>query len=129
MSSVDAAVQALSAAFAARDVDAAMACFAAGDDIGYVGSERAETATGRRAVTELFGAVFARDEAYSWQITASTIREYGDHAYLVADAAGLVHTDAGQTSGFPYRISGLLCRADGRWLWRHCQGSEPTGDG
>jgi uncharacterized protein (TIGR02246 family) len=119
-------VDELSAAFAARDVGAALDCFADGDDIGYAGSEQTETATGRRAVAQLFTAVFARDEAYSWRITGSTVREYGDHAYLVADAIGTVHADGGEETAFPYRVSGLLHRAAGRWRWRHCQGCEPA---
>ena len=120
------AVDRLSAAFAARDVDAALDCFVAGDDIGYAGSERAETATGRGAVSALFKAVFARDEAYSWRVTEARVHVYGDGAYLFAEAEGMARTDAGETVPFPYRISGVLEEDGGRWRWRHCQGAEPT---
>jgi ketosteroid isomerase-like protein len=119
-------VDRLSAAFAARDVGAALDCFAADEDIGYAGSEQSETATGRDAVTDLFTRVFARDEAYSWQTTTSTVREYGDHAYVLAEATGLVRADTGELTPFPYRVSGLLHRIGGRWRWRHCLGSEPA---
>jgi ketosteroid isomerase-like protein len=97
-----------SAAFAARDAVAALACFVTDDDIGYVGSENAETAAGRAAVETLLTTLFARDEAYSWQVTKALVREYGDCAYLFAQADGLVHTDAGDTVPFAYRISGVL---------------------
>src|SRR6185503_7881171 len=50
---------------------AALACFAAGGDIGYAGSERAETATGRDALAALLGKVFLRDEAYAWTCTGT----------------------------------------------------------
>jgi ketosteroid isomerase-like protein len=120
------AVDRLSAAFAARDVDAALDCFVAGDDIGYAGSERAETAAGRGAVSELVKAVFARDEAYSWRVKQARVHAYGSSAYLFADADGVVRTDAGETVRFPYRISGVLEEDGGRWRWRHCQGAEPT---
>jgi hypothetical protein len=45
--SVVAASERLSAAFAGRDLGAALACFVPGDDIGYAGSEQSEQATGR----------------------------------------------------------------------------------
>ncbi|HEY7273116.1 MAG TPA: nuclear transport factor 2 family protein [Actinoplanes sp.] len=116
----------LSAAFAARDVDAALDCFVVGDHIGYAGSERAETATGRDAVSALFTAVFARDEAYSWRVREARVHAYSGCAYLFAEADGVARTDAGETVPFSYRISGVLEKDGGRWRWRHCQGAEPT---
>ena len=116
----------LSAAFAARDVDAVLDCFVAGDDIGYAGSELAETASGRGAVSALFKEVFARDEAYSWRVTGARVDAYGRSAYLFAEADGLARTDSGEAVPFPYRISGVLEEDGGRWRWRHCQGTEPT---
>ena len=121
-----AAAERLSAAFAARDVDAALACFVTDDDIGYAGSEQAETATGRDAVSALLKALFARDEAYSWRVTDARVHAYGGCAYLFAEADGRARTDAGGNVPFPYRISGVLEQDGGRWLWRHCQGGEPT---
>jgi ketosteroid isomerase-like protein len=126
--SIVAATERLSAAFAARDAVAALACFVTDDDIGYVGSENAETAAGRAAVEALLTRLFARDEAYSWQVTKALVREYGDCAYLFAQADGLVHTDAGDTVPFAYRISGVLENHAGLWKWRHCHGCEPAGE-
>ena len=118
----------LSAAFAARDLAAALACFVPGEDIGYAGSEQSEQATGRDGVTALLATVFARDEAYSWRVTTAMVREYGTAAYLYAQADGLVHTDAGETVPFAYRISGVLEPLGDQWRWRHCYGCEPTRD-
>ena len=120
------AVRDLSAAFAARDLDAAMACFVPGDDLGYAGSEKNETATGRDALTALLGKLFLRDEAYAWSVTAATVHRHGDRAYVFTEADGSVRSDAGVTDSFPYRVSGLVELAGGRWRWRHCQGGEPT---
>ncbi|GAA0585786.1 hypothetical protein GCM10010172_83770 [Paractinoplanes ferrugineus] len=120
------AVRELSAAFAARDLGAAMACFANGDDIGYAGSEKTETATTRDAVTALLGEVFRRPEAYAWTATTTLVHRHGPHAYVHAEADGEVRPDTGGTEPFPYRVSGLVELLDGRWRWRHCQGSEPT---
>ena len=126
MNSVTAAAERLSAAFAARDVHAALACFVAEDDIGYVGSEEGENAVGRAAVEELLNQLFARDEAYSWRVTNAQVLAYGDTAYLFAEADGTVHADAGGTERFPYRICGVLERVGDRWQWRHCHGCEPV---
>jgi ketosteroid isomerase-like protein len=120
------AVRDLSEAFAARDLGAALACFVAGDDLGYAGSERDETANGRDALTALLGKVFLRDEAYAWTVTAATVHRYGDRAYVFTEADGLIRGDAGVTDSFPYRVSGMVELVDGRWRWRHCQGGEPT---
>jgi ketosteroid isomerase-like protein len=126
MSGPATAVHALSAAFAARDLPAALACFAPGDDVGYAGSEQAETATGRAALTALLAGVLGRPEAYSWRPIAVTVHEYGPHAYVFATAEGSVRGDDGTTDTFAYRVSGLVERAGDRWLWRHCHGCEPT---
>ena len=120
------AVSNLSAAFAARDLGAALDCFVPGECIGYVGSERGETASGRDALTALLGKVFLRDEAYAWKVTAATVHRHGDQAYVFTEAEGEVRSDAGVVGEFAYRVSGLVELVDGRWLWRHCQGGEPT---
>jgi ketosteroid isomerase-like protein len=120
------AVRDLGDAFAARDLDAAMACFVPGDDIGYAGSEQRESANGRDALAVLLGKVFRRDEAYGWKVAAATVHRYGAQAYVFAEADGEVRTDAGATDQFPYRVSGMVELVDGRWRWRHCQGGEPT---
>jgi hypothetical protein len=120
------AVRDLSDAFAARDLGAALACFVPGDDIGYTGSERGETATGRDALTALLGRVFLRDEAYAWTVTGATVHRYGAHAYVLAEADGLVRADSGDQDEFAYRVSGMVELVGGRWRWRQCQGSEPS---
>ena len=120
------AVRELSAAFAARDLVAALACFAPGDNIGYAGSERAETATGREALTALLGEVFRRPEAYSWSATGTVVHQADGSAYVFAEAEGLARADTGGAEPFPYRVSGLVERVGDRWLWRHCQGAEPV---
>lgn len=123
---VVAAAERLSAAFASRDVAAAMACFVPGDDIGYAGSERTEIATGRTAVEALFTAVFARHEAYSWRTTSALTQAYGNGVYLFSEAVGTAGIDGGGTEQFTYRVSGILERVGDRWLWRHCHGCEPA---
>ena len=124
---ITAAADRLGEAFAARDLTAALDCFVPDDDIGYVGSEPGESATGRAAVSALFTDVFARPEAYRWRTTTSAVRRYADCAYLMAEADGRVDTDAGDRTAFRYRVSGLLEPVAGQWRWRHCHGCEPAG--
>ncbi|MBL7255362.1 nuclear transport factor 2 family protein [Paractinoplanes lichenicola] len=120
------AVHDLSEAFAARDLNAALACFTPGDDIAYAGSELTETATGRAALTTLLGDVFLRPESYAWKAGDIVIHRFGDHAYVFAEASGVARPDEGTEENFPYRVSGLVEQVGGRWLWRHCQGGEPS---
>lgn len=121
-----AAVDRLGAAFGARDVAAALACFVPDADITYVGSEAGERAEGRAAVEALLADLFARDEAYSWRAREVSVHRYGPVAFLIAETDATVVTDAGGREQFAYRLSGLLQLVDGEWRWRACMGSEPV---
>jgi ketosteroid isomerase-like protein len=132
MSSIDGpgtvlqAAQRLAGAFRARDLHAAMDCFAEADDIAYVGSEPGERANGRAAVAALLTEVFARPEAYSWNIQEANVFARDGVAYLSCEATGHVSADAGHEESFPYRLSGLLEHSESGWLWRACHGCEPS---
>lgn len=120
-----AAVAALSAAFAARDVDRTLSCFTGDSDISYVGSEAGEAAHGRQEVRGLLVALFSRPEAYSWQATRVTVHAAGDVLHVVADAAGRAVHDDGDAQTFTYRLTGLLQPDGDAWRWRVCAGTEP----
>jgi hypothetical protein len=119
-----AAAQRLSDAFAARDVAAALGCFAPGE-ISYVGSELGERARGRTAVADLLGTLFDRDEAYAWTVSELTAHAVAGGAYVSVEADGRAMADGGGGSEFPYRLCGLLEPVDEAWLWRSCHGSVP----
>ena len=121
-----AAVDRLAAAFGARDVARALACFVPDADITYVGSEAGERAEGRAAVEALFRDLFARDEAYTWRARDVSVHRYGSVAFVVAEADGSVVRDSGEREEFAYRLSGLLETVGGEWRWRACIGSEPV---
>ena len=120
------AVHDLSTAFESRDLEAALACFVPDDEIGYAGSEREETAIDRGGVAALLGKLFSREEAYSWEPTTITIHQYGPTAYVFAEANGMSRHDDETDEYFAYRLAGLVELVNNRWLWRHCQGSEPS---
>jgi len=83
------ALEALSRAFASRDVEAALACFADDDSVVYSGSEVGEVAAGRNELRSLFAALFERELAYSWDVTELWSSSRGDLAFVTAEAVGL----------------------------------------
>lgn len=127
MSDVVEMVDRLGRAFLDKDVEAALSCFVADDDITYVGPQAGESATGHAAVRELLSGVFARPPAYNWQATSATVHTLPGAAFVIAEADGAQHWPDGTVDAFPYRITGLASRrASGAWLWRAVQGSEPA---
>ena len=119
------ALEVLSRAFASRDVEAALACFADDDSVVYSGSEVGEVAAGRNELRSLFAALFERESAYSWDVTELWSSSRGDLAFVTAEAVGHSHnTEASED--YAYRLTGVLsCGPDGcRWLQLH--GAEPT---
>jgi len=120
------AARRLADAFRARDLHAAMDCFVPDDDIAYVGSEPAESASGRAAVAALLTELFARPEAYAWDVRDASVFVKERVAYLSCEATGYVATAAGDEQSFPYRLSGLLEHTQSGWLWRACHGCEPS---
>ena len=120
------AVLALSEAFYARDVDAAVACFADHRRVAYAGSEACEVAVGPVAVRALLGRLFARDEAYSWAVERAHSAPCGDALAVLADLTGRAHSGAG-VEEFAYRLSGLVVHERGAWRWLLCHGAEPAG--
>jgi ketosteroid isomerase-like protein len=120
------AVSALSAGFAARDVDRCLACYVSDDDISYVGSEAGETAHGREAVRRLLDELFRRPDAYSWDPTSFVVHRARDIIHLTVEATGHTTDVEGNRDDFPYRLSGLLQPSNGRWQWRVCVAAEPT---
>src|SRR5580765_4589072 len=101
------AAEALSDAFDARDLAAALDCFAGDDDLTYVGSEPGERAVGRPAVAALLGDLFARPEAYSWRLTDTAVWIHGDAAGLCSEAVGRARGADGSEE-FAYRLTGSL---------------------
>lgn len=122
---VTGSINRLGAAFRAKDVAAALACFVDDDDITYVGSEQGESAYGRSAVATLLDELFSRAESYGWQARNAIVHRIDAGAFVIADADGIEEGPT-STEPFAYRVSGLLELVDGDWRWRAVQGSEPT---
>lgn len=122
-------VDALGAAFASGDVATVLGCFATDGDVLYAGSEAGEVAVGVPALTALLTGLFGRDERYTWTCRTVELVASAAGVALVAEAdlAVLSASDGALVEqGVAYRVSGLLERDDDRWVWRMCQGVEPT---
>ncbi len=102
-----------------------LAEFAPGDELLLVGSEAGEVATGRQELEAFFARVFARDVAFSWEWDRIDVSHAGDLAWVFADGRTVLST-AQEQRRTPYRITGVLERHGGRWLWRQYHGSEPV---
>jgi uncharacterized protein (TIGR02246 family) len=121
----DDGLQELVSTLATRDVERVLALFT--DNASLFGSEAAEFAIGKPALrvflTELCGQpVTVR---WEWEITAAGCD--GDVVWFVAPAVAVLISDDGPARRFdPYRLSGVLRRTGGRWLFELFNGSEPT---
>jgi len=127
MSPAAEALDALSRAFAARDVAAALACFVDDDEVIYSGSEVGEVAAGRAELQVLFAALFQRDVAYSWHATDVRWSCRNDLMLVAACATGHARgRGPGADEDFAYRLTGVLSRQTDGWRWLHLHGAEPT---
>jgi len=121
-------VDALDAAFAQRDITAALDLFVADEDIAFLGSAKQEQALGHERVRQRLEAILALPEVAggSFEIAwdERRVRIEGDVAWVVATGEA-TWTSPRRTVRFPYRLTGILLRRDGRWLWHTHHGSEP----
>lgn len=118
------ALAALDAAFERKDLDGALDLCA--EDVVFIGSGDGEEAVGRKAIGPMFAALAPQLEGldFSLEYDAVDVDVRGDVALLLGwGTAKLVTRHRDET--FRYRLTGVLVRSDGRWLWRVHHGSEP----
>jgi ketosteroid isomerase-like protein len=66
--------------------------------------------------------LFAGPTSVSWEWDVVNVAGAGDVAWLTAEAALVLDGESAR----PYRITGVLERRAGRWLWALFHGSEPS---
>ena len=107
-----------------RDLDAAVALFH--EDGVLVGSESWEWAEGVATIEEHLALLFARPQTYTWADWGPLVTGSVGAVIWFISPATLVERDGAEARLFPYRLSGVLERvADGPWLFRLFNGSEP----
>jgi ketosteroid isomerase-like protein len=104
-----------------------LAEFVPGDEVLIIGSEVGEIAKGRQELEAFFTRVFARQATFSWEWDRMDVSHAGDLAWFFAEGQVILSSASGQRKS-PYRISGVLERHGGRWLWRQYHGSEPVSE-
>jgi ketosteroid isomerase-like protein len=109
------------AAISQRRLEGALALFAPDADATLVGSSLGEIARGPIELRRFLETVFAQPQAIGWEWDDVSISAAGDVAWLWLEGA---YTRDGVSQG-AYRISGVLERRQGRWLWSLFHGSEP----
>ena len=101
-----------------------LAAFALDADVALYGSEVSEIAIGPAALRSFFGRLFDRPSGPRFAFRQRRLSSSGNIAWFVADAEVTV----GPHVASPYRLSGVLEKRNGRWLWRLFNGSEPRSD-
>ncbi|HKP24952.1 MAG TPA: nuclear transport factor 2 family protein [Dongiaceae bacterium] len=117
-----AAVDHFMEAVAAKRLEETLAAFSGEPDCTLIGSEAGEEALGPAALRRFFVGMFARPSTFSvtWRSRRASIN--GDTGWFSAEVDA--HMSTSKRSG-PYRITGVLVRRDGRWLWQLYHGAEP----
>ena len=97
------------------------------DDALLVGSERGEIAAGRAQLQSFFLQLFKRPTRFSWEWDHIRASATDDLCWFFAEGVVVTTGEEGQTRS-PYRLSGVLKRVQGRWMWHQFHGSEPIAD-
>lgn len=121
---VEAALAALDDAFDRRDMDAVRALCT--EDVVFIGSGDGEEAFGRETIEPMFAELSERigPIGFSLDWESVDVDVIGDVAVLLALGKGRLKTER-RDEALRYRLTGVLVRRDGRWLWRVHHGSEP----
>ena len=110
----------LRAAVAQRRLEGVLTLFAPDPDTTLIGSSVGEVARGPLEIRGTLERLFA-GPAVSWEWDVVQTSAAGDVAWLLAEATLVVEGQGAR----PYRITGVLERRSGRWLWTLFHGSEP----
>jgi ketosteroid isomerase-like protein len=111
----------LRAAVSQRRLEGVLTLFAPDADVTMIGSTTGEIARGPLEMRAFLQRVFDGPQAVSWEWDDVSVSSAGDVAWLWLE--GALCLDG--RSERPYRITGVLERRQGRWLWSLFHGSEP----
>lgn len=91
------------------------------------GSEEDENASGAEELRDFLSGLFARPHTYGWSELEPLFTGGNDELVWFVAPTTVVLRDDGHEEQAPYRVSGVLERADNaRWLFRLFNGSEPA---
>ena len=115
----------LQRAFADRDVEAALACFAA-DGAAY-GDDLGEHAHGHDELRLFLAEMFEEPFVMAWDVRDLWARRRGDVLWFVASTEAVLTYPEGLVERLPFQLSGTLShsRRDG-WLFELFNGTQPV---
>lgn len=119
-----AAVDAFFGHFANRRLEEALAAFLPDADVALYGSEIGEVVVGPDALRDFFGRLFARPGGPCFSLKDRRASVAGNVAWFTSAAEVRI----GDLTISQYRLTGVLERRAGRWLWALFNGSEPLPD-
>ena len=106
-----------------RDPETAAALFA-DDDLSFSGSDMAERATTKAELLALLRAIAAGPNTLRFAWSEKRAHVEGDVAWVNAVGSVTSTGPAGQRT-IPYRVTAVLRRRGGLWVWHTFAGSEP----
>jgi ketosteroid isomerase-like protein len=110
------------AAVAEKRLEGVLSLFAPDADATLIGSSLGEIARGPIELRAFLERIFDEPQSLSWEWDVVSVSSCGDVAWLWLEGALVL--DGRSARG--YRISGVLERRQGRWLWSLFHGSEPS---
>jgi hypothetical protein len=100
-----------------------LACFTGDPDCALLGSDEGEAAIGPEALRAFFAELYARPDRVLLSLPERRISALGNVAWIAGEGTYRLSTSDEE---HPYRLTGVLERRDGRWLWQLFSGSEPA---
>lgn len=117
----------LGRAFAQRDVEAALACFAA-DGAAY-GDDLGEHAHGHEELRLFLAEVFEESYVMGWDVRSVWARHRGDVLWFVASTEAVLTYPEGLVERLPFQLSGTLSRSRQGWVFELFNGTQPVTQG
>jgi ketosteroid isomerase-like protein len=112
----------LRAAISERRVEGVLSLFAPDADTTLIGSSAGEIARGPLELRAFLEQLVAAPQTVGWEWDDVSVSSCGDVAWLWLEGALVLDGRSDRA----YRITGVLERRSGRWLWTLFHGSEPS---
>ncbi len=116
------AVDALLEAIANGRFQESLDAFTGDEDAMLIGSEPGEIAIGPEALRAFFAVLYAKPYRVMFTLPERRVSAMGNVAWLTGEGTYRVSTGGEE---LPYRLTAVLERRQGVWLWQLFSGSEP----
>ena len=120
---LEAALDSLIRAVAARDLSRTLACFTTEREPAVLGSEAGEAAVGLAGIEGFFRRVYDRPAPFRFEFPERSWTIHGDVAWLTAEGS-VVEPTAADAKG--YRLTAVFVREPGTWKLALWSGAEPV---